>query len=284
LIQLEEGASELRRYSDNLEMNPERLHEVEQRLNLYMDLSRKHQVAPDALYAHFEQLEQELNALSHSSERLIELEQEIEAAQVTYGLAAGELTKVRQRFSDELNQKITESLQTLNMEGAVFQIDLQTNLDKANAHGADIIEFLVSANPGQPLQPIAKVASGGELSRMSLAIQVIIAERVTTPTLLFDEVDVGVSGPTASSVGKLMRKLSNNAQVICVTHLPQVACYGHQQQFVSKHTENGSTQTSMRVLDETGRVNELARLLGGDQISSTSKANAKELLGTAKAA
>jgi len=153
-----------------------------------------------------------------------------------------------------------------------------------SAQGIDKIEFLVSANPGQPLQPLAKVASGGELSRISLAIQVIIAQRVTTPTLLFDEVDVGVSGPTASAVGKLMRKLSSNTQVICVTHLPQVACFGHQQQFVMKQTQSGETETRMQRLDNPGRIDELARLLGGDKISATTKANAEELLNTAQAA
>ncbi|MEF1210866.1 DNA repair protein RecN [Vibrio alginolyticus] len=144
--------------------------------------------------------------------------------------------------------------------------------------GMDSVCFLVSTNPGQPLQPIAKVASGGELSRISLAIQVITAQKVDTPSLIFDEVDVGISGPTAAVVGKMLRKLGESTQVLCVTHLPQVAGCGHQQMFVAKQTKAGQTETQMHALDEQQRVAELARLLGGSQITDSTLANAKELL------
>lgn len=283
LIQLDEGTSELRRYVDSLELNPERLIEVEQRLNLYVELSRKHQVFPELLIDKSNSLTEELNKLTNSDNRLIELETEIEQAKLRYKELAAELTKTRTQFAQQLNKKITSSMQQLNMADAVFEIQINSDPDTYTQFGSDKIEFLVSANPGQPLQPLLKVASGGELSRISLAIQVIIAQKVTTPTLMFDEVDVGVSGPTASAVGKLMRELSNNTQVICVTHLPQVACYGHQQQFVNKQTSTGVTQTSMKALDKTGRIDELARLLGGDTISATTKANAQELLSIAHA-
>jgi DNA repair protein RecN (Recombination protein N) len=214
---------------------------------------------------------------------LLELELEIEQSKVSYKELALALTEKRCHFAQQLNKKITASMKQLNMADAVFNIDISSDPETYPQFGSDKVEFLVSANPGQPLQPLLKVASGGELSRMSLAIQVIIAQKVTTPTLLFDEVDVGVSGPTASAVGKLMRELSNNTQVICVTHLPQVACYGHQQQFVNKQTSTGTTQTSMEALDQLGRIDELARLLGGDTISATTKANAQELLSIAHA-
>lgn len=283
LIQLQEGANELRHYCDSLELNPERLYEVEQRLDLMVDLARKHQVSPEQLPEHHQKLHQDLQALSHSDERIVELEQELITARADFELQSQALTKVRKEFAQKLNQKISNSMSELNMAGAKFEIQLTDLGEQANKYGAEKVDFLVSANPGQPLQPLAKVASGGELSRISLAIQVIIAQKVTTPTLLFDEVDVGVSGPTASAVGKLMKKLSNNTQVICVTHLPQVACYGHQQQFVKKVTEQEQTETSMKALDNLGRVDELARLLGGDQISSTTKANAQELLSIAHA-
>ncbi|MBU2917592.1 DNA repair protein RecN [Psychrosphaera sp. F3M07] len=283
LIQLDEGTSELRNYIDDLELNPARLIEVEQRLNLYVELSRKHQVFPEQLIEKLEELTDELNKLTNSDNRLIELESEIEIAKNSYKELAIELTNCRLKFAKQLNQKITASMQQLNMGDAVFEIEIKSDPETFTQFGSDKIEFLVSANPGQPLQPLLKVASGGELSRMSLAIQVIIAQKVTTPTLLFDEVDVGVSGPTASAVGKLMRELSNNTQVICVTHLPQVACYGHQQQFVNKQTHSGMTQTSMEALNQTGRIDELARLLGGDTISATTKANALELLSIAHA-
>ena len=284
LIQLDEGTSELRNYIDHIEINPERLYEIEQRLNLFMDLSRKHQVTPEDLYQHYLKLSEELEQLSYNDDRLHELETEIESAKLQYLELAKKLSQQRYDFALQLNEKITQSMSELNMAGAQFEIQLTSDKAVMSALGYDRVEFLVSANPGQPLQPLAKVASGGELSRISLAIQVIIAQRVTTPTLLFDEVDVGVSGPTATAVGKLMRKLSENTQVICVTHLPQVACHGHQQQFVMKQTIEGQTMTQMKQLDEKGRVEELARLLGGDKISSTTKANAKELLYTAQAA
>jgi DNA repair protein RecN (Recombination protein N) len=283
LIQLDEGTSELKRYVDNLELNPERLIEVEQRLNLYVELSRKHQVFPELLIDKSNSLTEELNKLINSDHRLIELEGEIEQAKSNYQTLAVQLTKSRFDFAEQLNKKITSSMHQLNMAEAVFEIEINSNSDTFTQFGSDKIEFLVSANPGQPLQPLLKVASGGELSRISLAIQVIIAQKVTTPTFMFDEVDVGVSGPTASAVGKLMRELSNNTQVICVTHLPQVACYGHQQQFVNKQTLTGITQTSMEALNQMGRIDELARLLGGDTISATTRANAQELLSIAHA-
>jgi DNA repair protein RecN (Recombination protein N) len=283
LIQLDEGTSELRNYIDQLELNPQRLIEVEQRLNLYVELSRKHQVFPELLIEKLTSLTDELNKLANSDTRLLELELEIEQAKNSYKELAITLTEKRNHFAQQLNKKITASMKQLNMADAEFNININSDPDIFTQFGSDKVEFLVSANPGQPLQPLLKVASGGELSRMSLAIQVIIAQKVTTPTLLFDEVDVGVSGPTASAVGKLMRELSNNTQVICVTHLPQVACYGHQQQFVNKQTSTGTTQTSMEALDQLGRIEELARLLGGDTISATTKANAQELLSIAHA-
>lgn len=283
LIQLDEGTSDLKNYIEGLELNPERLIEVESRLNLYVELSRKHQVFPELLIDKANTLTAELNQLTNSDNRLIELESEIKQAKLEYKALSSQLTESRCKFAKQLNKKITSSMQQLNMAEALFEIEIKTDEEMFSQYGSDKIEFLVSANPGQPLQPLLKVASGGELSRISLAIQVIIAQKVTTPTLLFDEVDVGVSGPTASAVGKLMRELSNNTQVICVTHLPQVACYGHQQQFVNKQTVTGATQTSMQALDQSGRVDELARLLGGDTISSTTKANAQELLSIAHA-
>ena len=284
LIQMDEGAHELRSYAESVEMNPERLFEIEQRLNVIMDLARKHQVPPEQLHEHHNQLAQELAQISHSGDRLDELETEIAEAEASYKLVAEKLSQARRQYAKELNRDITASMHVLNMAGAKFEVAINSDLDWANSKGIDKVEFLVSANQGQPLQPLARVASGGELSRISLAIQVIIAQRVTTPTLLFDEVDVGVSGPTASSIGKLMRKLSKNTQVICVTHLPQVACYGHQQHFVKKQQIEGATQTEMLALDTHGRVDELARLLGGDIISDTTRANAQELLKTAQAA
>jgi DNA repair protein RecN (Recombination protein N) len=283
LIQLEEGSSELRRYQDSVELNPERLHEVEQRLSLYVDLARKHGVAPENLHQCHVELTGQLNSISYSDERVEQLAAEINTSKEQCLALCHTLSEVRQEYIVKLNKKITDSMLELNMAGAQFEIRMTTDENLTNSTGINRVEFYVSANPGQPMQPMSKVASGGELSRISLAIQVIIAQRVTTPTLLFDEVDVGVSGPTATAVGKLMNKLSNSAQVICVTHLPQVACYGHQQQFVKKQTNGSETETNMLTLDQEGRIDELARLLAGEQISNTAKANAEELLAIAHA-
>ena len=166
----------------------------------------------------------------------------------------------------------------LSMEKAQFAIEVNNTNTHPSPLGMDNVTFIVSTNPGQPMQPIAKVASGGELSRISLAIQVITAQKVDTPSLIFDEVDVGISGPTAAVVGKMLRKLGESTQVMCVTHLPQVAGCGHQQLFVAKNTKSGKTETQMHTLDEQQRVSELARLLGGSQITESTLANAKELL------
>ncbi|HBH63095.1 MAG TPA: DNA repair protein RecN, partial [Erwinia persicina] len=159
-----------------------------------------------------------------------------------------------------------------------FTIELQFNSDHLAAEGADRIDFRVSTNPGQPVQPLGKVASGGELSRIALAIQVITARKMDTPALIFDEVDVGISGPTAAVVGKMLRQLGESTQVMCVTHLPQVAGCGHQHFYVSKETDGAMTETHMRPLDKRSRLQELARLLGGSEVTRNTLANAKELL------
>ncbi len=284
LIQLDEGASELRRYSENLEINPERLSEIELRLSTLVDLSRKHHVNPQQLPEHLESLSAELESLNSTDERLETLQAEMEEALNAYQELALKLSNIRHKNAATLTTQITESMRSLNMADARFELKVLKDETLTHKSGLDTVEFLVSANLGQVLQPLAKVASGGELSRISLAIQVIIAEKVTTPTLLFDEVDVGVSGPTASAVGKLMKRLSKNTQVICVTHLPQVACFGHQQQFVNKYNVDDITETKMSLLSEKERIEELARLLGGDTISETTKANAVELLAVAQAA
>jgi DNA repair protein RecN (Recombination protein N) len=166
----------------------------------------------------------------------------------------------------------------LSMTKARFDISINNASKFASPLGTDDVEYLVSANPGQPLQPLGKVASGGELSRISLAIQVITAQKVETPSLIFDEVDVGISGPTAAVVGRMLRKLGESTQILCVTHLPQVAGNGHQQMFVSKNTKGGKTETKMFTLNEEQRVEELARLLGGSEITQSTLANAKELI------
>ncbi|MDK1290005.1 DNA repair protein RecN [Pseudoalteromonas umbrosa] len=278
-VQLEEACREIRSYGESVEQDPIRLQEIEERITQAMALSRKHQIQPDQLAAHHFALKQELDNICSDNARIDDLEHEIAEALHAYHISASQLSESRAVAASTLNTLITDSMHELSMENGRFAIELSKETNKRpNELGMDNIEFLVSTNPGQPMQALAKVASGGELSRISLAIQVIIANKVTTPTLIFDEVDVGISGPTASQVGKQLRLLGKSTQVICVTHLPQVACSGHQQFFVQKAVENAQTYTSMVPLNEQKRVDEIARLLGGDSVSDTTRASAKELL------
>lgn len=279
VIQVEESHHELRHYLERLEIDPERFNTLEQRLSRTMELARKHHVRPTELYTLHQQLRQELDSLTQDEERLDTLQQALIQSRESYQQAAQRLSASRVRHANELATLITEKIQALSMPDGQLQIRVQElSQSSPSALGQDQIEFLVTTNPGQPLQPLAKVASGGELSRISLAIQVITAQRVATPTLIFDEVDVGISGPTAAIVGELLRELGRSTQVLVVTHLPQVAGQGHQHLFVSKQSDGKSTETLMQSLDTQGRLDELARLLGGNQITANTRANARELL------
>jgi len=279
LVQIEEASRELRRYGDKVEIDPQRLAEIDQRLAQWLSLSRKHQIDPDTLCLHHQLLQQQLESLAGDDSRLQELELHIQQALRQYAELATQLSDSRQQAAADLSEKIALIMAELSMHNARFHIDVQPQLlEKAGSSGWDQIDFLVSTNPGQPLQALHKVASGGELSRISLAIQVILAERVTTPTLIFDEVDVGISGPVAAGVGRLLRQLGANTQLICVTHLPQVASQGHQQMFVEKYTDGVHTETRMRLLNDDERVQEIARLLAGENVSQHAIANARELL------
>lgn len=278
LIQVQESSSELQHYLSKLELDPEHFQYLEDRLSMALQLARKHQVPADKLCEHHSQLKAELTNLDSDEERLEELADQLELSRENYRTQAKKLNQSRQRYAKELNKLVTQSIHELNMPKGKFCISVELNPQQISAKGSDNIEFLVTTNPGQPLQPLAKVASGGELSRIGLGIQVITAKKVSTPTLIFDEVDVGISGPTAAVVGKMLRSLGESTQVFCVTHLPQVAGNGHQHMFVDKRSHSGNTETSMVPLDKAARLQELARLLGGDTITDNTLANAKELL------
>ena len=278
IIQVEEASSELRHYLETVDINPERMVYVEERFSKVMSISRKHHVLADDLYTHHQDLLKQIDDLDCSDEKLEAVAKEVEAMHQRFITSAEKLSKSRSRYAKELNKLISHSMHELSMEKAKFNINIEQDHSRTTPLGIDYVTFLVSTNPGQPLQPIAKVASGGELSRISLAIQVITAQKVDTPSLIFDEVDVGISGPTAAVVGKMLRTLGESTQVLCVTHLPQVAGCGHQQLFVAKQTKAGKTETQMNSLNEEQRVSELARLLGGSQITESTIANAKELL------
>lgn len=277
-IQVSEASDELRHYCDRLDLDPNRLYELEQRISRQITLARKHHISPEELPAFHQRLLDELQQLDDQASSQDELMQAVAFHHQQALSFARELHQRRAHYAAELCQLITESMHSLSMPHGKLAIEVEFNENHLTAEGADRIDFRVSTNPGQPLQPLAKVASGGELSRIALAIQVITARKMETPALIFDEVDVGISGPTAAVVGKLLRQLGESTQVMCVTHLPQVAGCGHHHFYVSKQTDGEMTETHMQPLDKRARLQELARLLGGSEVTRNTLANAKELL------
>ncbi|MEW9798320.1 DNA repair protein RecN [Alteromonas sp. CYL-A6] len=281
-IQVEEAAHELRSYCDDLEIDPLRLQQVEARFSKAMELARKHQVAPEKLTAHHEALSAEFSALGDQESRLNELEDEVADARADYLAATVQLSQSRKDAAVALAGEIEQQIRSMNMPHAKLAINvLYDDAQKPASHGLDTVNIEVSTNPGQPMDKLDKVVSGGELSRIGLAIQVIASDQHATPTMIFDEVDTGISGPTASIVGGLLRQLGKRAQVICVTHLPQVAAQAHNQLFVTKLTDGESTETQMLPLTSQDRIDELARLLAGDKVTESALANARELLKSA---
>ena len=282
LIQVQEATSEVQHLASHIEQDPMLLQEIEQRLGQALQLARKHNVKPEELVEWHQKLKAELTALldfSESEERLI-LEEKAAFEKMQH--TAKQLHGSRCQAAGKLAQQVTHSIKGLAMENAEFFIEVNSDLTKVAANGADNIVFTLRSNLGQQAQPLAKVASGGELSRISLAIQVLTTDQSAIPTLIFDEVDVGISGKTASVVGKLLRQLGDKCQVLCVTHLPQVACHGHHQFNVEKFIVDDKTETKMTALSQEERVPALARLLGGSEITDLALANAQEMLDLVK--
>ena len=282
LIQVQEATSEVQHLASHIEQDPMLLQEIEQRLGQALQLARKHNVKPEELVEWHQKLKAELTALldfSESEERLI-LEEKAAFEKMKH--TAKQLHESRCQAAEKLAQQVTHSIKGLAMENAEFFIEVNSDLTKVTANGADNIVFTLRSNLGQQAQPLAKVSSGGELSRISLAIQVLTSDQSAIPTLVFDEVDVGISGKTASVVGKLLRQLGDKCQVLCVTHLPQVACHGHHQFNVEKFTIDDKTETKMTALSQEERVPALARLLGGSEITELALANAQEMLDLVK--
>lgn len=279
LIHSEEAANEIQDYLDSLEINTERLQWIENRLNLIYQLARKHHISATELNNFYEKLQQELQTLEHADEHIQQLQKTLIQIENEYQIAAQKLSQSRQKVAQKLAIAVTQKMQMLNMNGGKFAIHIEPVVDhEPNPHGLEKIEFMVSANAGQNLQPLHKVASGGELSRIGLAIQVITAQQDNTPTLIFDEVDVGVGGGTAEIVGTLLRSLGEKAQVLCITHLPQVAAQGHQHLRVSKKTIKDATYSQIESLEFSERIQEIARMLGGVKITEQTLAHAKEML------
>ena len=282
LIQVQEATSEVQHLASHIEQDPMLLQEIEQRLGQALQLARKHNVKPEELAEWHQKLKAELTVLLDFSESEECLILEEKAAFKKMQHTAKQLHQSRCQAAEKLAQQVTHSIKGLAMENAEFFIEVNSDLTKVASNGADNIVFTLRSNLGQQAQPLAKVASGGELSRISLAIQVLTSDQSAIPTLIFDEVDVGISGKTASVVGKLLRQLGDKCQVLCVTHLPQVACHGHHQFNVEKFTVDDKTETKMTALSQEERVPALARLLGGSEITDLALANAQEMLDLVK--
>jgi len=277
IVQLEEASGELRNHLDTLDMDPQRMEWVDNRLGQILDLSRKHRVSPDELIALQAELNAELDLLLKASDQSNGLDERIAKLEKAYYEAANLLSQSRQQAAKRLEKQVTLNMHPLGMPNAKFSIELSPHDDIAPM-GLERVEFMVTMNPGQPLKPLTKVASGGELSRISLAIHVITAATGRIPTLIFDEVDVGIGGGTAEVVGRMLRNLSKDRQVLCVTHQPQVAALGQQHLQVNKFTSKTTTKASVTELNDKQRTDEIARMLGGIEITDKTLSHAKDMI------
>ena len=278
-VLVQEGIDSLRHYSDGLETDPERLQWLEQRTGLLHDLARKHRCTPADLPGIETTMRGELDLLENADQHREALQEKMAGLEQTYLDTAKRLGRKRQQAARSFSKQITAAMQTLGMEGGVFEASVTTRKDQPfGSNGLDDIQFRVSANRGQPVQPLGKVASGGELSRISLSIQVICANGATIPTLIFDEVDSGIGGGVAEIVGQQLRALGTDRQVLCVTHLPQVAALANRQLQVTKLSAADTTRTRIRILNAEERIDELARMLGGIKITRQTRAHAREMM------
>lgn len=281
-IQLAEAAAGIERLHDDFELDPDRLRSLEDRLARLHDLARKHRVPLEDLAGRRDQLQEELEGLAGAGERAARLGREREAAAREWNETAARLGQARARSATQLGEAVAGLMGELGMGGGVFTVALEPlDTTRPTPQGAERCEFLVSANPGQPPRALRKVASGGELARISLAIEVAALGFDAVPTMVFDEVDTGIGGAVAEVVGQKLRALGGERQVLCVTHLPQVAAQGHHHYRVSKAVEADSTHSQVEALSEKARVEELARMLGGVEITKEVRANARQLLSRA---
>jgi DNA repair protein RecN (Recombination protein N) len=276
-IQIQEAVYSLRHYRQRLDLDPARLREVEQRLEAVHAAARKYRVSPDQLSELLERTSRRLDQLGGGL-GVGALEKQERAARDAYLGAARTLSGKRELAAKELSSKVGEVMQTLAMAGGRFEVALD-ELPDGGAHGLEQVQFQVASDPGAPLRPLAKVASGGELSRLSLAVQSVTSEVAEVPVLIFDEVDSGIGGRVAEIVGRMLQQLGSRFQVLCITHLPQVAAAADNQWQVAKRALNGATVSSVKLLDRDQRVEEIARMLGGVKITDTTRRHAAEMLG-----
>jgi len=278
-IQTKEVANNLRNYSETISSNPQELKELEDRITAIEEVSRKHKVKPNDLYTLHATIKRDLTEIESGHDDPEKIKASMQDAEKAYRSKAKTISRARKKAANDLNEKITSSMQALGMQGGRFHINVEPKKNnEPSLNGLDDIQFLVSTNPGQSLRVLNKVASGGELSRLSLAIQMATANNLKIATLIFDEVDTGVGGATAEIVGKHLRKLGSNAQVFCVTHLPQVAAQSHHHYKVNKFEKNDSIATKISHLSEEDRIEELARMLGGVELTKNTQEHAKEML------
>ncbi|MFZ2314619.1 MAG: DNA repair protein RecN [Gammaproteobacteria bacterium] len=277
VIQITDLESELQNYLESTDLDPEKLQATEERVSVIFNLARKHKIPPAELFSFQERIAAELNALSTSDEDLLQLKTELTQIALDYHQAAEKLTKSRQKASSKLEKEITTTIRSLSLPHGDFHIELESDTTSLSPYGHEKIIFLIKTNPDQPLQSL-KVISGGELSRLSLAAHLALAHRTSIPTLVFDEVDTGLSGATAEKIGRLLRKLGDSYQVFCVTHQAQVAVCGHHHLFVEKYFIEKTTHTRLRLLDKQERTQEMARMLSGEKITEKTMAHAKEML------
>jgi len=282
-ILVREAAEALRHYLEALDMDPGRQEQIERHAAALESLARKHRQSVLDLPAQLVRTEQEIHALDNAQLSLAEFERQLEELTREYGVAAQRLTQARKTAAASLGNRISELMQALGMGGGRFAVSVEPSQDAFGPDGRDDIEFLVSANPGQPLKSLAKVASGGELSRISLAVQVAAAADTAALCMVFDEVDAGIGGAIAEIVGRQLRSLGARAQVLCVTHLAQVAAQAHSQFRVTKHSVGAVTRTAVKTLAPAERIDEIARMLGGIDITEQARAHAREMLAGAAA-
>jgi DNA repair protein RecN (Recombination protein N) len=276
-IQISEATHSLNRYLQKIDVDPDRLAEVEERLKALHSAAKKFKVTPEELPTIWLDIKEKVNAIKDSQD-LAALEKNLHATQTEYNKAAKSLSLNRNKAAKILEKLVTEAMQDLSMAGGQFVIGIEP-LAEGNAYGLENIEFLVAGHPGVSPKPLSKVASGGELARISLAISVITSEASQIPTLIFDEVDSGIGGAVAETVGKRLKELGQAHQVLCVTHLAQVAAQGHQHWKVEKQSSDNSTTSTITSLNRQERVEEIARMLGGTEITDTTRRHARELLG-----
>lgn len=277
LIQCQEACHEIQRFADTIQLDPSRLQDVEARISVLHQMARKYHLDIDELPDKLQALTQELDTLQTAETRIQALNNEYQRQVADYQTAAMQLRASRQTAAQQLSSQITTIIQKLGMPKGRLEVAV-TEQTTMQAHGLDKVEYLVCTNPGMPLDCLQKIASGGELSRISLAIQMITAQQSSTPTLLFDEVDVGIGGATAALVGQLLRQVSERLQVFCVTHQAQVASCAHHHFLVEKSSDEQQTYTHINVLSQEAKINEIARMLGGLTITNQTLSHAQELL------